>query len=89
MHYAFVMGVLDGAAHLGKKGQALRNGITEPVAGGGDGQAIHVLHNEVGAALCGSARVMQRGDIGMRHERQGLAFGFKAPQYGLTLQPRL
>ena len=44
----------------------------------GDRDALDQLHDEVGAARVGGAGVEDLGDVGVVHQRQGLAFGLEA-----------
>ena len=74
---AFVMGVLDGAADLNKEPQPLGGGQLVLIAVVGDPHPAHQFHDEVGSAGVSSARVQDLSDVGMVHEGQGLALGFK------------
>ncbi len=89
MDHAFAMRVFHGAANLDKQRQPFRQGTAAPVACDRDGQAVYVLHHEVGTALGGRARVLQSSDIRVLHERQRLSFRFETPQYRRAFQARL
>ncbi len=77
MDDAFLMGVLNGHADLGKDGEAVGDGESVGGAEGGDGRASDVLHDEVRMAGGHHAAVVDAGDIGVLHEGEGLAFGLE------------
>ena len=78
MDDAFVVGVLDGEAHLFEKCQPFIGAEAALVTVLGDGHATDEFHDKVGPAGFGGAGIEHLGDVGVLHERQRLAFGFEA-----------
>ena len=89
MDDALLMRMLDGLANLDEQVQALGQGALVVFAVIGDPNAAHQLHHEVGSAGAGGAGVEHPGDLGMIHQRQGLALGFKAGNDCLGVHPEL
>ena len=74
----FGVRVLDRVAHLGEELQPLLRPEAPLVAVLGDGNAGHVLHDEVGPPVVAGPRVEDLGDGRVVHEGQGLALGLEA-----------
>ena len=83
------MGVLHAVADLDEELEPLVGGKLVGVAVLGDGNARHVLHDEVGPALGRASPVEDLGDGRMVHERQGLALDFEAGHHLLGVHARL
>ncbi len=86
---AFLMGVLDSLANGQKKSQPLFQAELVRVAVGGDGLATDQFHDEVRAAIVGRAGIENPGDVGVVHQRQGVALGLEAGQDLLRVHARL
>ena len=59
------------------------------VAEPGDGDALDQLHDKVGATRVGRAGVEDLGDVGMVHERQGLALSGEPGEHLAAVHPGL
>jgi hypothetical protein len=70
--------VLDPLADLHEQPETLSCAEQVPVAVGGDGFALDVLHGEVRPALRRRATVEDSGDHRVVHERQSLSLGLEA-----------
>ena len=68
----FLMRMLHTLTDLYEEAQALMDGEAMPVAVIGNGQAGHVLHDEIWTALGRGSGLKNFGDVGVLHERQGL-----------------
>ena len=78
MDDTFVVRVLDGLAHHLEELQPFLGGKVLAIAVVGDGNALHVLHHEVGAPGLRRTTIEHAGDIGMIHQRQRLALSLEA-----------
>jgi hypothetical protein len=78
MNDAIQMGVLHRLADVDEQLQPLTQCEMALVTVGGDRLALDQLHDEVGPPRVGGAAVEHVGDVGMVHERQGLALGLEA-----------
>ncbi|MGD0365730.1 MAG: hypothetical protein ABSC93_33010, partial [Bryobacteraceae bacterium] len=81
MDYAFLVGVLNRAAHREKKLQPLADRDPIAVAVLRDGCTLDVLHNEVRPAFCRRACVEDARDIWMVHHGQSLTLIGEAGEY--------
>jgi hypothetical protein len=78
MNNAFLVGMLERATDLDKELKPFFGGKFVLVAVLGDFDSTDQLHHKKGPTAVGGAGVEDPGDIGVVHERQGLALGFKA-----------
>jgi hypothetical protein len=74
---ALLVGVLDGLADRDEQLQPLPGVEPVLVAILGDRHPLDQLHHEVGPAGLGGAGIQHAGNIGVVHQRQGLAFGLE------------
>ena len=81
-----LVGVLDGGADLAQELEAL--GDAEALRGGvaGDGDAVHVLHHDVGLPRGGDAAVEEGGDVLVGERGEDLAFVAEAADGEVALQ---
>lgn len=78
MDDAFLVSMLNGVTDVSKELDPLLGGKFVLITIFGDLDTADQFHDEEGAAGFGSTRVEDLGDVGMIHEGQGLALGFKA-----------
>jgi hypothetical protein len=83
MNDELLMSVLDGGADFEKKLEAVLNGERLPIAIVVDGQAVDVLHDEVGQPVFGSAAIEEVGDMGMVEGGEDLSLASEALQVRL------
>ena len=79
----FLVGMLHRLADLHEQIEPGRDRQPPLVAVLRQRNAVHQLHDEIGATIFGRAAVEHFGDIRMVHQRQRLALGFKPGQHGL------
>ena len=75
---SLLMGMLDCGADGEKQVESLLGAQLVLVAIAGDRDAFDQFHHEVRLAGVGCARFEHFGDVGMVHQRQGLALGLEA-----------
>ena len=78
MDDTFVVRVLNGLAHHLEELQPFLGGKVLAIAILGDGNALHVLHHEVGAAGLRRATIEHAGDVRMIHQGERLALSLEA-----------
>ena len=86
---ALLMGVLDRVADGDEQFQTLAGGQVVVVAVLREGDAIDQLHHEVRPARLRGARIVDFGDVGVIHDRQGLLLGCKARDHLAGIHARL
>ena len=84
-----MMGVLDGLTDIDEEADALVRGEAVGVAVVRDRDALHQLHDEEGATALGRPPVVEAGDVGVVHHRQGLALRLQAGQHLFGVHPQL
>ena len=86
---ALLVRVLDSAAHLDHKVQALLGVELILIAVFGDFNSTHQFHHKVRASVLRGSRIEHLGNVGVIHHGQGLAFGFEAGDDLLGIHPQL
>ena len=86
---AFLVRVLDSLADTHKEIQPLLDIQTLAVAMVGDGDAGHMLHNEVRPTIIAHARVEDLGHARVVHHRQGLTLGLESGDNLLRIHAQL
>ena len=81
--------MLDSLANLDKEPQAILDRQLLPIAMLRDRRPRHVLHHKVRPPLLGLPAVVNLGDTGMIHHRQGLPLGLKPRNDLRRVHPQL
>lgn len=89
MNDSFLMSVLNRLANEDKQLQARREVEALPVAAIRDALAPNQFHDEIRATVFRRAAVENPRNVGVIHDREGLAFGFEASDDGLCVHPEL
>ena len=89
MDHSFLVGVVDGPAHLGEQIKPLTAPQPVAIAVFGDRDSRHVLHDEVGPPGFARPRIQHARDIGMIHERQRLPLGLETCDDFTGVHPEL
>jgi len=80
MDQAFVVGVLNSFAYRDEEFEAIPEIQVVMIAIGRNRLAGNVLHHEVGAAIGSRSRIKDLRDVGMVHDRKGLALLLESGQ---------
>ena len=86
---AFLVGVLDGTAHVAKQFEPFVGRQPVAVTVVGDRNPFDQFHDEVGTARFGGATVEDPSNVGVVHHRQGLPLGLEAADHLLGVHARL
>ena len=86
---AFLVGVVDRAADIDHQPDACAGVEALLIAEVGQRNSRHILHGVVRATLRGGAGVVHPGDVGVVHDRQGLALGLEAADEGFGIEAGL
>ena len=86
---ALLMRMLHGLADGDEELQSLAGRQMLLVAELRDRNAMDEFHHEVRPATVGRARIEHLGDVGVVHQRQGLAFGLEPGDHLPRVHPRL
>ncbi len=81
MNDALLVGMLNAFAYVHEQLQSLFNAQFLAIAVLRDGQAVDVLHREVGPTLVGGSCIVHLGDVGMVQQSQRLALCLETRDY--------